>query len=439
MSLIRKPRQSPRASRRSPSARRDWFEVEALESRVVLYSASGNFWPSAQVVTISFMPDGTNIAGKTSNLMAAFNAKFGSAATWQNVVLRAAQSWAQQANINFAVVPDNGAAVGSGSYQQGDPGFGDIRIGGYNYGNSTLASAFMPPPVNNFSAAGDFHFNTGQAFNINKIYDLFTVATHELGHTLGLRHSSVFASQMYANYNGIKSALATDDISGIRSIYGGARANDGYDAVASNETTAAATDVTSLIDATALTALATGLDITTTADQDYYKFVAPAGLAGTTRIGVVSRGLSLLSPLVTITNAAGTGLGTASSTGYGATLSLDVVGLTAGETYYVKVDGVDATAFGTGAYALTLNFGTGASPTVPLPDTRLLNGSPIQGGGGETLKAGRHHQPDHAPRGTDADEVAGSRRRHGFEGAYATRIRPFGGRARWPMKARMAT
>ena len=386
MSLIRKLSQSPRATRRSSSARRARFEVESLESRVVLYSASGNLWPSAQLVTLSFMPDGASIGGRPSNLMATFNAKFGSAAAWQNVVLRAAQVWAQQTNINFAVVPDNGAGVGTGSYQQGDPGFGDIRIGGYNFGDSTLAGAYMPPAVNNFSAAGDFQFNTSQTFNMNSAFHLFTVAAHEIGHTLGLHHSSVGSAQMYANYNGIKSALATDDINGIRSIYGGARAADGYDAIASNGTTATATDITSLIDTTALTALVSDLDITTTTDQDFYKFQAPVGLSGTTTIGVVSQGLSLLSPKVTISNAAGTSLGTISSSNYGATLSLIVSGLTAGDTYYVKVNGVDSTAFGTGAYALTLNFGTGSSPTVPLPNTQLLNGSPIRGGGGEAIK-----------------------------------------------------
>ena len=141
------------------------------------------------------------------------------------------------------------------------------------------------------------------------------------------------------------------------------RAADRYDAVASNGTTATATNLTTLINPTGLTALVNGLDITTTTDLDYYKFVAPVGLSGTTTIGVVSEGLSLLSPRVSIYNAAGTSLGTLSSTNYGATLSLTVGGLTAGQTYYVKVDGVDATAFGTGAYALTLNFGTGSSPT----------------------------------------------------------------------------
>src|SRR6516164_5842402 len=104
--------------------------LESLESRVVPYSASGNAWPNPQLVTISFMPDGTNLGGTTSNLFSVFNQKFGSASTWQNQILKAAQVWAQQTNLNFAVVSDNGSASGSGNYQQGDPGVGDIRIGG---------------------------------------------------------------------------------------------------------------------------------------------------------------------------------------------------------------------------------------------------------------------------------------------------------------------
>src|SRR5205807_2244991 len=52
------------------------------------------------------------------------------------------------------------------------------------------------------------------------------------------------------------------------------------------------------------------------------------------------------------------------------------------QVFYVKVQGADSTAMSTGAYALTLNFGTGASPTVPLPNTQTLNGNPISSGGG---------------------------------------------------------
>jgi hypothetical protein len=38
--------------------------------------------------------------------------------------------------------------------------------------------------------------------------------------------------------------------------------------------------------------------------------------------------------------------------------------------------------FATGAYALTLNFGTGPSPVVALPNTTLANGNPLSAGGG---------------------------------------------------------
>jgi hypothetical protein len=56
--------------------------------------------------------------------------------------------------VNFVVVPDGGAPIGSSSYEQGDPSMGDIRVGGYNFGTNTLAAAYQPPPVNNYSIAG---------------------------------------------------------------------------------------------------------------------------------------------------------------------------------------------------------------------------------------------------------------------------------------------
>ena len=111
------------------------------------------------------MPDGTLINGKASNLFATFNAKFGANA-WQTMIEKAAQTWAAATNINFSVVPDNGASNGSGGYQQGDPSFGDIRIGGYNFGTRPRwPRRYMPPPVNNYSIAGDIAFNTGQSLS----------------------------------------------------------------------------------------------------------------------------------------------------------------------------------------------------------------------------------------------------------------------------------
>src|SRR5207247_1467988 len=129
------------------------LSVEALESRLVPYATTSNVWPHPGLVTISFVPDGTWMPGGYSNLFSTFNARLGSPVTWQGWILAAAQSWEQQTNINFSVIPDNGWPIGSGAYEQGNPLIGDIRIGGYNFGTGDLASASLPPPVNNFSVA----------------------------------------------------------------------------------------------------------------------------------------------------------------------------------------------------------------------------------------------------------------------------------------------
>jgi hypothetical protein len=103
----------------------------------------------------------TGINGNVySNLFATFNAKFGSTATWENEILKAAQSWAAQANINLSIIADNGTPSGQGNYQQGDSGMGDIRIGGYGFSTRYLAGTYLPPSANNYSIAGDMNFNT---------------------------------------------------------------------------------------------------------------------------------------------------------------------------------------------------------------------------------------------------------------------------------------
>ncbi len=386
--------------------------AEVLEERVLLYATSGNAWPAPQLVTISFMPDGTNLGGGTSNLQSTFNTKFGAAATWQNQILKAAQQWAQQTNINFAVVTDNGTAAGSGSNQQGDPGFGDIRIGGYNFGTSTLAQSYMPPPANNYSIAGDMQFNTGTAYNIGSTYDLFTVAMHEFGHALGLLHSATTAASMYSTYSSAMTALNADDITGIKAIYsaGAARANDSYDST-SNGTTAAASVITSLINTTTKTAVINNLDLTTSTDLDFYKFVIPSGVAAgsTLKAKVVATGLSLLDAKVEILNSAGTSVANATTAnGYGSTVTATYTNaaVVAGATFYVKVSSVDAlAAFKTGKYALVLNMGTGADPAVTYPTTLKANGTTLTSGGGQALM----YEPEGSVNVTTAsDQVIGN-------------------------------
>jgi hypothetical protein len=365
------------------------LEVESLESRVVPYAISGNLWPHPELVTISFVPDGTIVGTNGanyvySNLFAKMNARFGSPAVWQAQILRAAQSWAAQTNINFDIVSDNGTTIGQGAYQQGDPGMGDIRISGYQFTPSILAMTASPPAANNYSIAGDVQFNTAINWNINATYDLFTVAAHEMGHALGLNHSTTNTAVMYASYNGVKSALTSDDVAGVRAIYSSGNPRAGE--IGANDTVATATDLSASIDPGTLTALVTSVDVTSTADVDYYTFVAPSSSASSLTVTVQSAGLSLLTPSVTLYAGDGsTVLASAADAGHlgGNTLTLNYSGTIANQAFYVKVTGADSTAFSTGAYGLTLNMGTGPAPTVPLPSTQTANGSPLHSGGGQ--------------------------------------------------------
>jgi hypothetical protein len=357
---------------------------------VVPYSISGNAWPNPGLITISFEPDGTILGSNASgyiksNLFSVFNAKFGSPAAWQSQILKAAQMWAQQTNINFAVVSDNGAAIGSGSYEQGDPNMGDIRIGGYNFGSSVLAQGYLPPPGDNYSVAGDIQINTGQNFNLGKTYDLFTVMTHEIGHALGLLHSRVVTGDMYANYSGVKASLSPDDIKAIRSIYsgGGARTPDVYNVGGnSNSTFPTATDLTSQVNLLTQTATVNNLDITTVGQVEYYSVVVPILTNGTFTVSMQSSGISMLDPELAVYASNQTTLLAQGAAASGGTVTLSVSGVTPGQRLYLRAYS-DNTSFGFGRYGLSLKFGPGLLAALSLPGVPVLAGNNLNVQGGQ--------------------------------------------------------
>jgi hypothetical protein len=365
--------------------------MESLEDRFLLYATTGDFWSKPNRITLSFVPDGTSIGGVPSNLQQTLNARFATA-NWQAQILDAAASWEKGANLNISLVADNGSPLGVSGNQQGDPRFGDIRIGGFAMSNNTLAFAYLPPPNNGGTAAGDIFFNTSISWQINgNTYDLRTVALHELGHALGMGHSVIGAAVMWPAYNTSKQALATDDISGIRTIYG-AHQPDAFDAKASNNTASAATDISSYLAANGQVTLPS-LDITApltigNPDVDWYKITVPATTTGTMVVQMQSAGLSLLAPSLAVFNSSGTTiLGQQSSSNLGDTGTVTLNNVSPGQVYEIRCQGSTTADWGFGAYGLQVDLGSYPLSPIPLPNTTVAQ-APDQGTG--TISDDRH-------------------------------------------------
>ncbi len=129
-------------------------------------------------------------------------------------VFRAMQQWSVAAAITFRglVWPNQRRSIdiffASGDHGDGFKFDGPGRV---------LAHAFYPPP-NAETIAGDLHFDADEPWKIGSDTDLFSVALHELGHSLGLAHSDNPNDVMYGFYRRWTS-LQGGDIESIRTIY----------------------------------------------------------------------------------------------------------------------------------------------------------------------------------------------------------------------------
>jgi len=125
--------------------------------------------------------------------------------------------------------------VADGNVEFGAAGgqLGDIRIGAISFGGSLglLAHSFQPGTEAFLnpggSIYGDIHLdsdevwiNPADASGTTSGIDLFTVLLHELGHALGLGHSTNSQSVMFETYSGTHRTLSADDIAGIQYLYG---------------------------------------------------------------------------------------------------------------------------------------------------------------------------------------------------------------------------
>ncbi|XP_055914227.1 matrix metalloproteinase-2-like isoform X2 [Eupeodes corollae] len=131
---------------------------------------------------------------------------------------KAFNMWSRYNRLKFQRVDDTSAdiIVGFGSSYHGDnyPFDGPGNI---------LAHAFYPYEMGSYG--GDIHFDEDENWvenstNLSDGVDFYSVALHELGHSLGLAHSPVYSSIMFPYYKGPgQNVLDYDDVLAMYDLY----------------------------------------------------------------------------------------------------------------------------------------------------------------------------------------------------------------------------
>ncbi|MBY0228712.1 MAG: matrixin family metalloprotease [Gemmataceae bacterium] len=337
------------------------LSLEILEDRCTP-AAWNNPWPEPGNLTISFAPDGTSLGGAPSALYSHLGQTM-SPAVWQAQILRAFQSWAEQANIDFSLVADDGKAFGALGGGQGVAGHGDMRIGAASLSPAELA---VSQPFDLLSEwSGDVTINTNYLLGVGDApgqRDLFTVMLQEAGHTLSIGNSTVAASAQYEQYLGARTGLGAVDIASIQGLYG-KRSADRFDAKESNGTKDKATELafvsdTKLFGDTDETEgdhpfVAEG-DLTTRSDVDFYTIKTPKGQTAFS-VDLRTSGVSLLTARVTVYDSSMKQVAAAVATDPGnGDLSLSITGAKADAAYYVKVEAAKQDVFAVGKYRLAI-------------------------------------------------------------------------------------
>ncbi|XP_053166846.1 matrix metalloproteinase-18-like [Hemicordylus capensis] len=132
----------------------------------------------------------------------------------ERAIARALQVWSDVTPLRFSRT--TGPADIEIHFASGDHG----DYSPFDGEGGTLAHAYAPGS----GSGGDAHFDEDETWSeTNNEINLFLVAAHEFGHSLGLGHSNVRGSLMYPTYkyqNPNTFRLPSDDRRGIQRLYG---------------------------------------------------------------------------------------------------------------------------------------------------------------------------------------------------------------------------
>jgi hypothetical protein len=296
-------------------------------------------------LTLSFPPDGTPIFTHQSSLYASFDNLL-TAAELEQAFLDAFNLWAREGNLDVGVVPDSGDAFGISGRSFGDPRFGDVRIGAYPMASDIYAIALSQKDFVSGTLSGDILFNSNAEFQ--NAEQFFAVALHEAGHALGLVHSDNPNSVMYPLSTNTR--LSREDIANFQALYG-VRRLDGYDSDNfGNNSFEMATRLEFGGEQRGEYPSIVFGDISNSQDADYFRLEIPANYSGPVSIRVLTAGISLMSPQISVFDANRQFMsGDVSTSDRGDELTITISGF-ADTRVYVQIAG--ATPGDSGSYSL---------------------------------------------------------------------------------------
>ena len=185
------------------------FLAAALPQVVHGYALEGPKWPNGSnpAVQLELGSAGRTLSdGNTS---------------WNAAVSPAVDMWNQVIGSIQVRAVNSTASISQGD-RLNSLSFGSSFFG-HSFGSSTLAVTSYSYSGSTMTE-GDIVFNTAWTWDsyrgsLRSAIDIQRVALHELGHLIGLAHSSVSNAIMYPSIND-SYLLTADDISGIQSLYG---------------------------------------------------------------------------------------------------------------------------------------------------------------------------------------------------------------------------
>tara|TARA_R110002049_G_scaffold285698_1_gene466763 strand:- start:179018 stop:181009 length:1992 start_codon:yes stop_codon:yes gene_type:complete len=342
------------------------IDLETLEDRRML-AAFGNSWPDARDLSISFPSDGVEVGTYENDIESTLD-QVAQRQQWQELALRAYQTWAINADVNVGLRNDYDVKFGTPGLTTNDPRFGEFRIGAFPQEGLLASSVPFQPIAGTYS--GDLLLNSNEQFKYHdwsggvgpdpatlteNERDLFSLLLHEAGNTLGIADNQLEWSVMFGQYAGPKGSLAAEDVAEIQALYG-AR-SDPYELV-DNGQIQTATMLTTPVGFDPLVAVIRSRgSLVNGTDVDTYKVTPVAGQDSVT-IRLRAAGVSLLMSKLQVIDESGQILAeTSAQSVFDNDNQIQIDGLQSHNSLYVRVAAADAAdVYAVGDYVLEVDY-----------------------------------------------------------------------------------